>query len=441
MGRGDTVLVAVSGGVDSVVLLHLLHTLAKPLQITLHVAHLDHGLRGDASATDRRFTEQLCERLRLPITSARQDCTPRAGESPQQAARRVRRHFLQTVQHDVGAQVIATGHHADDQAETVLMRLLNGAGLTGLAAMRPRQGDYVRPLLSLPKQLLTDYAADKDLPHVQDLSNDDPRYLRNRLRLQVMPQLKAINPNLLDTLGRQARLLAEVDSLLSPTVAETLASLQRPDDPSLDRAALAALAPGMARLVLFDWLQRHAGGSIATCHVDAVYDMACGATGRGIDLPGSQRAEAVYDRLMLRTPQVVVAEPIVLQVPGTTRIPWAGVSVEAELTSHGPRTGWLRFDPALAETPLLVRARQPGDRFQPAGMGGHSRSLKRFLIDRKIPRHLRDRVALVTHPHGIVWVVGNRQDERYVVKRGLSSALAMRTVPDTTASADTHHHF
>ncbi|HKK00663.1 MAG TPA: tRNA lysidine(34) synthetase TilS, partial [Desulfuromonadales bacterium] len=201
----ERVLVAVSGGVDSVVLLHLFASCAARFPLTVFAAHLDHGLRPE-SGTDADFVRALCERLEIPLVIERVEAaeTLRAGDGLEAVARDLRRDFLRRTAARLGCGAIALGHHRDDQAETVLMRLLRGSGPTGLAAMRPRRDLFVRPLLAWPRSRLRSYLEEHDLPHVEDSSNADPLYTRNRLRHEVLPLLRTFNPALDDHLAQLA---------------------------------------------------------------------------------------------------------------------------------------------------------------------------------------------------------------------------------------------
>lgn len=447
---GDTVLAAVSGGVDSTVLLHLLAELRGPMGFGLHAAHLNHGLRGAAADADAAFAVETCRRLGVPVTAARRVVRQRPGESPHAAARRVRYRFLEAAARASRAAFLATGHHADDLAETVLLRLAAGAGSAGLAALARGGGGRparVRPLLALRKAELVAFARGRGIPWREDAGNRDPRYPRSRVRAEVLPALEAFAPHVVASLCREARVLADEADLLKTQAAAALAPLRREAGGKggatmVDRAGLAALHPALLRWAVALLLaERMPGGAgrAGTAHVEAVADLVRGRTGRRADLPGGVTAEACYDRLVLtrRRPAEVPSEPVALAVPGVTPVPWAGLRLEAR---HGAPEGaqgpeWARFDPSRFSGPLTVRPRAPGDRFRPAGLGGHGQTLKRFLIDRKVPRPLRDRTPLVVAPEGILWVVGMRQDERFVVKGSggtegrAARVLALRVLP------------
>jgi tRNA(Ile)-lysidine synthase len=305
----------------------------------------------------------------------------------------------------------------------------------------------LRPLLGTRKAALAAWARARGVPWREDASNADPRYDRNRLRAEVVPALAAVNPNLVETLCREARVLADEADYLDRAAADALAPLVRAEGGGtvLDRAGLAALHPALARHALARLLAAHLPGRPTAAHVEAVLDLARGRTGRRADLPGGAVAEARYGDLVLawHVPvPIPPAGPVPVRVPGVTPVPWAGLALEARYRAPDAAPGWAYFDPGCFSGPLAVRPRRPGDRFRPAGLAGHSRKLKRFLIDRKVPRGARDRTPLLVAPEGILWVVGVRQDERFVVKEGGgappdgSRPLAVRVLPTAAPGAD-----
>lgn len=256
----SVVVVACSGGADSLALLHALRTLCAATKIsfpavTLHVAHLDHGLRGAAGAADAAFVREVASAWGLPYTIGVVAAATRNGwrGSVEAAAREARYHFLRGVATAIGAERIALGHTADDQAETVLMHFLRGSGLDGLAGMRPRAGGLVRPLLSLRRADTVAYCAALGLTPREDATNNDPRYTRNRIRHELLPQLETYQPQIRATLARNAPLIAHdldyitagVDEAWSQVVMEASAQ-----SVTLDRAGLRCLHAALRSRVL-----------------------------------------------------------------------------------------------------------------------------------------------------------------------------------------------
>lgn len=292
--EGSSILVAVSGGGDSVALLHLLVRFAEGSKIRLAVAHLDHGLRRGSRA-DRRFVEKLAAELGLPCLGDRREVAPlrRSGESPEEAARRVRRAFLREARDRAGADSIAMGHTLDDQAETVLMRLARGAGATALTGMAPSgPGPFIRPLLRMERATLRDYLQGRELAFREDPSNRDLRFDRNRVRRLVLPVLReALNPRAARHLVKAAGRFREDALYLDELAGRTFAEISRAESNGvllLEAGPLAQAPAPLANRVAVLALCR-AGSDprrVAARHVEALLGLASGGCGRELHLPG-----------------------------------------------------------------------------------------------------------------------------------------------------------
>ncbi len=305
--RDSSLLLAVSGGGDSMALLDLVCRAAPRRGIQLTVAHLDHGLRGDSNA-DREFVERQVADHGIRFESERRDVAElrHRSESPEEAARRVRRTFLFDTARRCDCDRIATGHNLDDQAETVLMRLVRGAGataLTGIAKKGP--GPFVRPLLEIERRDLREYLQRRDVPFVEDASNDDLRFDRNRVRHLAIPVLgQVLNPRAAHHLVKAAARFRE-DALLLDEIAETECDRLARKDPDgcwvVDSRELRQLAPPIAKRVAHRILQRAGADSrrIVASHVKALLDLARGGGGRRLDLPGGLSARRERHRLIL----------------------------------------------------------------------------------------------------------------------------------------------
>ncbi len=304
--RGDPVVVAVSGGADSVALLHLLAALAPGRGWGLTVATLDHGLRGAAGAADRSFVEDLARELGLPCRADRRDARPLRGESPEEAARRVRLGFLLEIARETGARFVALGHTMDDQAETLLDRLGRGTGTRGLAGMRRYAPPLWRPLLGVRRAALRGLLAQAGLPHREDETNADPAIRRNRVREELLPVLeRTLGPGSVPALARAARFAADDEDLLEALAAEREREilLVREEGISvLDRRALGALPPALARRILRRCLEGDPAGSIrpAATHLEALLRLArAEGPGTRLDLPGGWTARREAGRILL----------------------------------------------------------------------------------------------------------------------------------------------
>jgi tRNA(Ile)-lysidine synthase len=402
---GSMVLLAVSGGADSLALLYALHTLRARLDCRLHAATFDHGARGAASAADAAFVAGVCAALDIPVITGRAQ-RPAASEAGLRAARYA---FLADAARAAGAQRIATGHHAGDQAETVLLRLARGAGSAGLAAMAPLaplpgQPDLllIRPLLGIPRADIDAYCAQLGLAPRHDHTNDDATYARNRLRLEVIPALERINPQTQRALARFAAQSAAENDYLQQQLMQAIAPhLHRETGRiRLERAAFQALHPALRwRFVHWAAHQLNSAAEVSFEHVEAACDLALTAhTGAVATLPGGLRLRLDYAHLVVElaaapqpTPDFPLLTPgavITLTIPGVTPLP-GGWALHAALTP----TGTLLHLPGSAR--VTLRTRRPGDRFAPPGLNGHTQKLKQWLNDQKIPRHLRDQFPLL----------------------------------------------
>jgi tRNA(Ile)-lysidine synthase len=402
-----TLVAGLSGGADSVALLHALHLLAGRNGFRLVAAHLDHGLRPD-SARDAAFCRRVCRTLRIPVRVARADVRARAakdGGGIEEAARLERHAFLEAVRLREGAAWIVLAHTRDDQAETVLLRLLRGSGSAGLGAMRARAGRILRPMLRVTRQDVLDHLAAHGLAWREDPSNADPAFLRNRVRHELIPYLEGrFNPGVREALARTASVLAEEAELLA-TIAAAV-GLRTEDGASiLPREAVARAPQAVARIAVRNAV-RAAGGlrGVALDHVDGIIDLAMrkAASGRRVPLPGGRDAAIHFDEI--RIGPAGPAAPsfdAALEVPGRAPLPDGRWVVARSLRRPGPH------DIGVPAGPLTVRTRRPGDRVRSAG---REMSLKRFLMDRRVPAADRDRLPVVASGRTVVWILGQDVD-------------------------------
>lgn len=445
--RGGRVLVAVSGGLDSVVLLTILHELSGDLGIHLSVAHLDHALRED-SAADATFVKELGEGLGLPVIVERADVGALAASERvgvEEAAREARHAFLRRAAEGVGAARLALGHTADDQAETILFRLARGTGLEGLRGMDAVSGSIVRPLLYASRAEVQAYAEEKGLRWREDASNLDLRFSRNRIRQRVLPELRAINPEAAEALQRAGTLAEEALDALAYLIATVWPNLEPAESPGrveLSRETLSHLPEPVQSYVLREALRRARGTlrGLERPHILAARRLAGqpGATG-AVDLPQA-RVEVTGRRVLVQgdVPAPEAARAWAVPLPlGRTVLPDQHLVVDVSVESLSRRgevpeaDEWTELADADAVSfPLTLRTRSEGDRFAPLGMS-HEIRLKDFLINQRVPRAERDRLPLLCDREKIVWVVGLRMSERVKVSRSTTRILRMRAVRST----------
>jgi tRNA(Ile)-lysidine synthase len=447
------VVAAVSGGSDSVALASILDELARAGELTLAgVAHLNHQLR-PAADRDATFSASVAEALGCQILIESADVAARANRerhSIENAAHRARYEFFERARRHFGADVVALGHTRDDQAETVLLRLLRGAGPRGLAGMHPRNGTVVRPLLACSRAELRAYLearrADGDewAAWVEDESNGDVTIPRNRVRVELLPLLESrFNPNIVDVLADQGDLARELSELVA-VLAETAESQVVRSDAStrsIDAAALVALPAAVARAVVWNAMNQLAEGTpVAFRHVAAVLDVARGTGPRAIDVP-HQHVERIGNLVVL-TKRVRRGDGnraanlflYPLSIPGKVHLRELQCVVSAEpgsvevlgrraITGNGPIAA-VRGD--LCGARLGVRTRRAGDRFQPVGLRGRKK-LQDFFVDLKVARDRRDAVPIVVDENDrIVWIAGHRIDEAFRVTDPAQHVLLLR---------------
>lgn len=416
----NPLVVAVSGGIDSLALMHILWRLSEPLTLKLHIATLNHGLRGDDGAADVKFVEMLASGWGLPVTSATADVNALAQAwniSIETAARRARYAFLAEVAREIEAETVVTAHHAGDQAETVLMRLIRGTGtggLQGMATLAPLP-DYphltlVRPLLQVAKSDLVAYCAENELFPRHDATNDDDRPFRNFIRLRALPLLRERNPNIETTLARLAETAAIDESFMEAQYEQIVTPYLTYEEGRvlMDRHAFKAWHPALQRRCLAHTVTKLLAEDVIAQPqyrhiVNAVEVALSGEVGAIAQFSRGVRLRVDYDRLVMEYedspsmrsgyPQLPGKIEIPLEIGKITRIPnleWqiqvsTDILDEAQLVLYAP-----------LNARITLRTRRAGERFAPAGMNGHSRKLKDWMIDRKIPRDVRDLLPVLS---------------------------------------------
>ena len=420
------VVVAVSGGADSISLLHALITLRGEFQIELHVATLDHGIRGEAGAEDVRFAQQLAAQWGVSVSSERVDVPKLIGvgneKNLEAAARQVRYGFLVKVAREIGAGVIATGHNLDDQIETVLMHLLRGTGLAGLRGMQPvtqisklnlgldapAEGiTLVRPLLTMPRSEIDAYMRELRITPRHDATNDDPNYTRNQLRLELMPLLGKIAPHYREAIGRMSAVVGEDYAALL----DMLPSLD--EQQSIALADFLALNPALQRHLLYRERQR-LFPSESALDADTLRQLQRfvteGRSGASFNDWLHIRQGRVYFYTELPYPYFAPYLEAGTEIAVTAPISEMGNGWEMQI--DGQAFDSLSVQLALPEgAQIAVRTLRRGDRYQPAGMGGKSQKLSDTFVNLKVPQVWRANIPLLTVNGEIAWFVAPVQGE------------------------------
>jgi tRNA(Ile)-lysidine synthase len=407
-GPGEHLLVAVSAGPDSTALLAGLVEIAPARNLRLTTAHVDHRLRGAESDADRDAAEKLARKLGVPFVV--REAAVEAGSAVEARARSVRYRALAAMASEVGATRIVTGHTRDDQVETILLRLLRGAGRRGLAGMRLVRGRLFRPLLGATRTDVRRFLAERGLGFTVDRTNADLRLVRNRVRRVLIPWLEAeLNPRLGRALAALAERLADEDDLLDALARTRARSLGVGESMPV---AVAEEPRALARRLVRAWLQRGSRREPSAAHVERVLGLADGTARGTVAVPGPARVVREGDVLVRRAGRAATPGPFRLPIaPGATVAHPAGRWTFALGRPRARRRGEERaaaaraiFDADALPAELVVRPPTPGDRI--ALLGGGTRKLQDVLVDAKVPREARAEIAVLASADEILWVAG-----------------------------------
>ena len=468
IAEGDTVLIGVSGGIDSISLLYSLFFLKDDLKCSLVVAHVNHGLRGEQSDREAEFVKEIASELKLPCVAEKIDVLrymAEKGLSKQAAARELRYAFFERAGRQYSANKIALGHTADDQAETVLMRMLRGSGAKGIAGIKPvRDEKIIRPLIEISRDEITEFVKEKGLKYAEDPSNLEPYYLRNKIRLELIPLIKKeYNPNIIETLREAAEIVGDEDEFLEGYCSKILSDISLSKGSSLieiDTLKLKNFHIAIQRRIIRIALKMLKGDllKISAVHVEEILNsINKGFSGKSLNLPDGIQAIYEYDRLRFkiqdsRFKESPIKFDISLTIPGETILSKPKYKFVADIISpeefyrdssvtpflqndnlkrchsdpersEGEESKYTAFfDMDKLKVELRVRNRINGDIFHPSGMKG-SKKLKEFFIDEKIPRRERDNIPLIVSGDIILWVVGKRVAEEGKVNKDTKRVL------------------
>jgi tRNA(Ile)-lysidine synthase len=472
----EKLVVAVSGGADSVCLLHILVGLKEELKIKLHLAHLNHQLRDAESEADADYVSDLARKLGIPATIERRDVKAYQKKirlSLEEAAREVRYRFLAEVAGATGAKAVAVGHTRDDHIETILMHLIRGAGTRGMRGLQPytewpsKAGDLIviRPLLEVSHEDTEDYCRQHRLAPRLDASNLSLSPLRNRIRQQLLPLLQSYNPGIAEALLRTGRIAGDDIDFLDKETARLWDKIARQEGEAiiLDRKGVDRLPPTLQRYLLRASAEKLLGSAkdIEMRHIEEMMALLGKPAGKRLSLPGGLSFATGYDKYQLTTgmtdlsPFPKLEGETKINVPGQTLL--SGWRIEAAIIKPSTIKGKLEealapseiitplpltkgkgiqemgltkndftahFDLSKTGERLTVRARKRGDRFQPLGLP-LPKKLGEFMIDSKIPQTWRGKIPIVCSPSQIVWVIGWRIDDRVKVSQKTKQVLRL----------------
>ena len=455
--RGDHLLVAVSGGPDSVALLQALFRLSADYQLHLTAAHLNHGLRGDEAKSEQEFVRGLCAGMGITCickTVDLQMLRKGSGKSLEEIGREERYRFLLAAAERCGARKIATGHHRDDQAETVLINLIRGSGLEGLKGIRPvRNGQIIRPLLQVRRGKILEFLNREGLAYAVDSSNLSPVFLRNKVRNELIPELAArYNPKIVEGLCHMAEIVRGEDDYLQAVARQVLQQwgiVPGTAETLLPLAPFQELHEAIQRRIVKHLLEAvsPSGNGIGYRHIEAVLTILRSSSQRHttlhlprlicVDREGGvlsiRRVSGRQVRRSLNEEKLASSYSHPVEVPGMVHLNVIGRNIRFEvidkpgLEEMKNRPGVAFMDFERIAPPLILRNHRPGDRIEPLGMSG-MKKVKSYFIDRKIPYLLRNAIPLLVDDRSVVWIAGERISDRVKVTERTKKVLKAEMV-------------
>lgn len=443
LSRDDKVVVALSGGPDSVALLDSLVKIAPKMNLIIFVAHYNHKLRKNESEKDEAFCRKLSESYELIFLCGRMDITKKQkGESPEDFYRRQRYAFLNKVAKKNNAQKIALGHNLQDQAHTVLLRLVRGSSLEGLKGIEPiRENRYIRPLIEVSRREIIEYLSKNNISYRKDSSNKDEKYLRNKIRARLIPLLKKeFNPKIEEDLAQTAKILRGEDDFIKTHVAHALRSgyiIKNEKSASMNVDYLlglhAALRSRLFKNILDDIITSKQ--AVTSKHINNVESiLQNNVSGKSVSLPGSLIARREYNILILERKKPIRKKLIYkyeLELGGHFYIRERKVDVFLKKMRPGnidcKADDKIYMDLDKLSSPLVLRNRRNGDWIEPMGMKGRKK-IKDYLIDEKVPRAQRDEIMLIADADSVVWIEKKRLSERVKITSKTRNILEVRII-------------
>ncbi|TCT13046.1 tRNA(Ile)-lysidine synthase [Natranaerovirga pectinivora] len=446
----DHVVIGVSGGADSVCLLHLLHKLQGNINFTLSAAHINHGIRGIDADADEEFVKELCRTLEVPFYSYKiniKEESKRLKVSEEEAGRIVRYNVFNQILDQYKKGKIAVGHHMNDQGETVLINLIRGSGIKGLLGMSPKRENIIRPLLMFKREDIIAYLNKNQLKYKEDYTNSQDIYLRNKIRLNIIPYIEAnINEKVIDKIVQTTELLKEDDDYLNINTNELLKELiisQEEDNIIIRTDELLDQHIAMKKRLIREVINRVSTiKNMESIHIDQVLGLANKEVGKKIDLPNNLLVKKHYDALEFsflknnqEKPAHLQKEKCIIKIPSSYYIQSITKQMKTSLINHikeedtSKKTYTKFFDYDRIKSALCLRTRETGDFIVLKGINGRKK-LKDYFIDNKIPKEKRDEILLIADGNHIIWIIGYRVSEEYKVTEKTQKILKVE-ITDT----------
>lgn len=437
---GDTILGAISGGPDSMAMLNCLVLLKKDLKFKLLIAHVNHGVRGEYAKRDQEFVKMVAKDYNIPYFTKNVDMVgygKELGISSEEAGRILRYGFFREILSDYGGGKIAVAHNKNDQAETILHRIIRGTGLDGLKSMEFIKGDIIRPLLNISRKEIEDYIEQKRIKFVVDHTNLETDYTRNKIRLELLPYIKEnFNPNIIDSLYRLTRIATGEIQIIEEITTEkyNLIVKSATENSIIFNGAIFKLESEAIRKRLIRKAIENISGNlhgIEEIHINDIIKLFQDAkTGKNIDISKGLRARVSYSDFIIElrnnTNPKLEAKKIEI---GENVLEEFAIIISLELISadeidfNNADIKYIDYDKVSGE--LWIRQRKSGDKFSPLGLGG-SKKLKDYMIDKKIPQDKRNSIPILCDNSGIIWVIGYGLSDKYKITKETKQTLRIK---------------
>lgn len=433
----DTIIIGVSGGADSMALLHVLIDLIQAYNLTLIAAHIHHGLRGKAADEDQMLVEKTCNKYGVICEVLHIDVNKLAKEqglTVEEAGRNARYHFFNVLCQKHQTKKVAVAHHQNDQAETVVHHFFRGSGLKGLCGMQPiRQDGLIRPLLMVTREEIEAYCRENKIQFRTDDTNFSTEYTRNAIRLSLIPEIeKNFNPNFIRNIAQMSMLLSDENDWIEKMTQQAYQNVAQTQHNKikLSRSGTIDMPKALMRRVIRESIRKVKGNitNIESKHVEMVVDLVKhGRTGAQIQLPKGTRVICDTNHIVFEGKEGVNIAPFEYDVtiPGVTKLPM----IQRQITVRKITVDEMVFEPMRAYVDVdqlgnrvTVRNRKDGDRFVPLGMTG-SKKVKDILIDAQIPKRERQYYPMLCNDEEIIWIIGLRTAEKYKITKNSTNVI------------------
>ncbi len=412
---GSKVLVALSGGADSVALTHILHSISKELGITLYCAHLNHGIRGEEALRDEKFAAEFSKSLGIECFIKRVDIPKISnGISEELIGRNERYKFFDELCKSNNISYVATAHNKNDNAETMLMNFMRGATLGGLSGIPYKRGNIIRPILDISREEIEEYCKKNSLGYVTDSTNLEEDYTRNKIRLSLIPKIqKEFNPSFVSTITSNAQYISDDNDYIEEVVQNEYNNNVKNGKVSIKY--ITSLHNSIQRRIIYKMICQAYGCNydVSSKYIEAVYNLIVSkSSGKSVDLGNNVKACIEYDTLIISKDTNTSAEfEYILPIGEEVYVKEAGIYIKAIYTDSD--SGDCFSIPQ--NTVIKVRNRRNGDVFFPCGMNG-SKKIKQYFTDEKIPLSQRNKICIITFNNEIGYILGKRRDRRFDFK-------------------------